>query len=406
MKKIAFPKAIPITLLIVVLSCFNACTTMHFKAIAPPPPAGKLRVAVLTITGNGGPSGWGLPHKEWSRVVVNMVGEYLQDTGIYNVVSTEDVDYAVGSQTLSADEYWWLKNDKALIKQYGKALYADYAMIISRQASDFDARRTYHYKYDIKFINVGTGRLYSAFDHLKHIRGNTGKNIEIVTKEIFPSLYKKIFYEAKGDLLATAMSKGRLMPAEETKKHATPEKEMAAAPPSLPKATSKISPATPDLSSADKRNKFEKRLENDLQNKTPVTDKTKLVVYDFNANEQLQVASLVLSEALREELFRLGNFLLVNRENIVQVMSELRLQQSGLVDEKQVVRLGKWLAANEAVTGMFTQFGNSYILQAKRTDITKMSTLGFGSLKCKAGQEEELLASLPDLARKIAGLEK
>ncbi|PKN96159.1 MAG: hypothetical protein CVU43_22175, partial [Chloroflexi bacterium HGW-Chloroflexi-5] len=225
-------------------------------------------------------------------------------------------------------------------------------------------------------------------------------------KEIFPSLYKKIFYEAKGDLLATAMSKGRLMPAEEIKKPGTPETETVIAPPSPPKALAKKSPPTPDIYSADKRNKFEKRLEKDLQNKTTGTDKTKLVVYDFNANEQLQVASLVLSEALREELFRLGNFLLVNRENMVQVMSELRLQQSGLVDEKQVVRLGKWLAANEAVTGMFTQFGNSYILQAKRTDITKMSTLGFGTLKCKAGQEEELLASLPDLARKLAGWEK
>jgi hypothetical protein len=88
------------------------------------------------------------------------------------------------------------------------------------------------------------------------------------------------------------------------------------------------------------------------------------------------------------------------------MMQELSLKQSGLVDEKQVLKLGKWLAANEAVTGRFAQFGNSYILQAKRTDITKMSTLGFGSLKCTAGQEEELLAGLPELARKIAGLKK
>jgi hypothetical protein len=35
-----------------------------------------------------------------------------------------------------------------------------------------------------------------------------------------------------------------------------------------------------------------------------------------------------------------------------------------------------------------------------------MNTLGFGSLKCTAGQEAELLAGLPELARKIAGLKK
>ena len=129
----------------------------------------------------------------------------------------------------------------------------------------------------------------------------------------------------------------------------------------------------------------------------------RIVVHDFNASEQLQVVSLILSEALREELFRLGNFSLVNRENLAQVMSENRLQQSGLVDETQVIKIGKWLGADEAVTGRLAQLGNSFILQVKRTDITTTSTLGFGYLKCTTGQEEELLVGLPELARKIAG---
>jgi hypothetical protein len=308
---------------------------------------------------------------------------------------------------------------------------------------------------------------------------------------MFPSMYRKLFSEAKGDLLATAIRKGRLMPTEEIKKPAAPETNLALVPPAEaepvpahpsllaekkpspavetlpkpippafkpsikeekpplstepllpktkadvsipkkdtalpsdkmikktipdvkedsvpPKMLAKISPPAPpaDLSSVAKRNEFEKKMENGLQNKTPVTDKNRLVVYDFSANEQLQVVSLILSDALREELFTLGVFSLVNRENLVQGMQELSLQQSGLVDEKQVLKLGKWLAANESVTGRFAQFGNTYILQAKRTDITTMNTLGFGSLKCAAGQEEELLAGLPELARKIAGLKK
>jgi hypothetical protein len=98
----------------------------------------------------------------------------------------------------------------------------------------------------------------------------------------------------------------------------------------------------------------------------------------------LQVVSLILSDASREELFKLGIYSLVNRENLVQVMQELSLLQSGLVDEKQAIKLGKWLSANEAVTGRIAQFGNSYILQAKRMDVTTMSTLGLGSLQCTA----------------------
>jgi hypothetical protein len=485
MKKITFWKIIPIIPLIVTLFCFNACTTIHFKAIAPPPPSPKLHVAVLSITGDGGKYGWAITHEKWSDLMLKITAEHLRDTGIYEVVPQKDVNYAVGTQTLSANEYWWLKNDCALLKQYGKALYADYAMIITRYAAT-----SMRYKYDIKFINIETGMRYSVSDTLVNT-GSYGRNIEIVTKEIFPSMYRKLFYEAKGDLIATAIRKGRLMPTEEIKRPAAPETTLALVPPAVakpvpappsvvaekkpspsvetlpkpihpatkppikeeklplsteplppktiadvstpkkdtvlpsdemikktmpdvkedsipPRMLAKISPPTPpaDLSSVAKRNEFEKKLENGLQNKTPIMDKTRLVVYDFNANEQLQVVSLILSDALREELFILGIFSMVNRENLVQGMQELSLQQSGLVDEKQVLKLGKWLAANEAVTGRFAQFGNTYILQAKRTDITTMNTVGFGSLKCTAGQEEELLAGLPELARKIAGLNK
>jgi hypothetical protein len=490
MKKITSWKKILIIPLIITLFCFNACTTIHFKTIAPPPPSTKLHVAVLTITGDGGKSGWGTPHDIWSNFMFKMTAEYLQDTGVYEVISPKDVNYAVGTQELSTDEYWWLKNDCALLKQYGKALYADYAMIITRYAHLSTGRMTTSYKYDLKLINIETGMLYSSSDYLVNL-GSYKRAVEIMTKKTFPSMYRKLFYEAKGDLLATAVRKGRLIPAQEIKTSAAPKTDLALAPPAAakpvpappsvvaekkpspavetlpqpilpateppikeeklplsteplppkttadvstlekdaalpsdemikkpipdakedtvpPKMLAKVSPPTPpaDLSSEAKRNEFEKKLGNGLQDKTPVMDKTRLVVYDFNANEQLQVVSLILSEALREELFMLGIFSLVNRENLVQVMQELKLQQSGLVDEKQVLKLGKWLAANEVVTGRFAQLGNSYVLQAKRTDITKMSTLGLGSLKCTAGQEEELLAGLPELARKIAGLKK
>ena len=89
---------------------------------------------------------------------------------------------------------------------------------------------------------------------------------------------------------------------------------------------------------------------------------------------------------------------------MMQVMEEMKLQQSGLVDDKQIVELGKWLAANQAVTGRLAALGNSYILQAKRTDVKTMGTLGLGTLKCASGQEEELLSGIPVLARKLIGM--
>ncbi|MDD5207276.1 MAG: hypothetical protein PHS17_17755, partial [Desulfobacterales bacterium] len=92
----------------------------------------------------------------------------------------------------------------------------------------------------------------------------------------------------------------------------------------------------------------------------------------------------------------------VNRENMLQLMDELKFQQTGLVDEKQAVQLGKGMAANQVVTGRLGPLGGSYLLQAKRIDVQSLGTRALGSLKCKQGEEELLLEQLPALAKKLA----
>ena len=142
-------------------------------------------------------------------------------------------------------------------------------------------------------------------------------------------------------------------------------------------------------------------MEKALSAETMAEGRTRLAIYDLESPEPFKTVALILSEALREELFRLGRFTLVNRENIVQVMNEMGLQQTGLVDEKQAVQAGKGMAARQIIMGKFGILGNTSILQAKRIDVETQGTLALSSLKCALGKEEELLSSLPDLARKL-----
>jgi hypothetical protein len=484
--------------LLFTLFLFTACAGVNLKTIPAPPPTAKLRVYTVAISNKPESRPWhyAVPHEKFESLMVNQVGQYLRETAIYDVVPKEDIKAVLGMQTPGDDAFWWFRNDCALLKQVGKAVHADYAMIVARY---------YHINatYKLILVNLETGMQYSASDIL--IVSFDGSNAQRGTK-LLQSLYKKLFYDAKGDLLATAVRKRRLLLGKEVKKPAAPDSKLALASPSLPQAVAapppkpvpssskplekekvsppgppaisqpvsavkppiiekrpalteeplkpktpveipipkasvlakqpestvkktsdlkkdmdapkvfaKASPAPPstqqsaqtpqaDLTASAKRRDFEKKLESELRGATPETEKARLVVYDFNALENLSVVSLILTEALREELFMLDQYLLVNRENLQQVLQELNLQQSGLVDEKQIVKLGKWLAANEAVTGRLSSLGNTYILQAKLTDIRTMDTLGLGSLKCAAGQEEELLKGMPGLARRLVGL--
>jgi hypothetical protein len=480
--------------------CLNACSTVRLNAIPRPPPSAKLRVFVQVISEE--PQGrwrYSNTNDEFERIMTAGVDRYLQATGVYEVINKEETQAVLGTRAPGSEQYWWVKKDYALLRQAGKALYADYAMIIIRSIS-------LNLTLKMVLINIETGTQYTASDTVLVVHSP-----DIVVKRariVLQTQYRQIFYDAKGDLLAAAIRKGRLMPEGETKMPAPPEtklalvtppapqivpatpgvaiekkptpvaearqktappispaqeeakapiqpppKPMIESPPApgerppltletprakapveesvlpsppvtrlpdttgkqpipdmkkdtvLPKVIARIGPAPqPEVKATEKRKEFEKKLEHDLLTETPATDKAKLVVYDFDTVDRLSVVALILTDALREELFILGRFSLVNRENMMQVMQELKLQHSGLVDEKGIVELGKWLAANQAVTGRLAMLGNSYVLQAKRTDIRTMGTLGLGTLKCSAGQEEELLSGIPVLARKLVGM--
>ena len=128
-----------------------------------------------------------------------------------------------------------------------------------------------------------------------------------------------------------------------------------------------------------------------------------LAVYDLNTVEPYKVIAAILSEALREELFKLGRFNMVNREDMVKILGEMALQMTGLVDEKEAVRAGRGLAAQQIVLGNYGVLGKTSVLQSKRVDVETHSALGIGSLQCDFGKEDELLQHMTDLARKLAG---
>ena len=436
--------------------CTVAQAAIRMGELPLPPPGAKLRVFVLPLTEGNGPRGlWQIPHQDYARNMSQLTEKFLDATGIYEVVPEKDIHCLLGDQAVVSWQWRW--NDYTLARKAGRALYADYLMILERSYA-------VHLKWQMMLINMETGKLYEVSDYVPMIKQDR-KSVLDQYKSIVRTSYRQIFSIAKSDMLATAIRKGRSerptpvsLPDRESiagLPAAPPaDRESVAGPPAAPPAVGHIPPSaepvtdsrkmtpSPPATAQAKMRKEElppmtpapdgekataqaKRGKEELPRMTPAPDgekttakenelksgrpegpaepgKFKLVVYDFEANESLKVAALILVESLREELVRLGRFTLINRENIVQVLQELKLQQSGFVDEVNAARMGKWLAASDAVTGRFNVLGNTCLLQAKLTDITTMVTLAMKSLKCKVGREEELLDGMAELARQLS----
>jgi hypothetical protein len=432
---------LPIVFLILTFMCLNACATaqVKFGAIPAPPPTNKLRVFILPVSGSA-PGGmdklWGRPHEEWKKSVIRGFTQSLQSTGIYEVVSEKEVEAVLGAQKFT--DWQWQREDLSLLKRVGKALHTDYVFMTSR----IGGANPWFYESRQACVNIESGRLFTHSFYTTYKAGLSYQEQIAYGESQFGENYRALFSRVKEDLLATALRKGSLWPTEAAPLPVLPPPQPASATkpesPSagpLPKVLRE--PKVPDSSLAlPPRNaatadppggKGDDTLGVGVQRQTAPTGawqatepgrtlgalagtnrpeesnkgRKRLVVYDFEAAEQLRVVSMILTEALREELFLLGRHTLITRENSLQVMEEYKLQQSGMVDEKQIAELGKWLAASESVTGRFAQMGGTYILQAKITDVTTLETLGVGSLRALQGNEGELLARMPDLARRL-----
>lgn len=388
------PRYFIVTTILFFLLCGSLSAEVRISSLPQPPPTAKLRVFVVAVTTESKafskhPILWQVSQEEMDRRHRQSINERLNRQGIYEVIPPDDIQAVLGNQIITSRE--WKARNWALAKQVGKALYADYVIMTERS-------RVLHLQFDTKLVNLNTGKQFEASDYIpsdmmRQLTRDQGKQ---AGAEAFKIQFRQIFQQSKGDLLQTAIRKG---------KSAAKELPPAALPPvklqQPPAKTDASQDGVTDSKISEKQLAFEKELEQALSPKKTKNDRPHLVVYDFDTAERMKVVGLILTEALREELYNLGGFVVVNRENILKIMDEYKLQQSGLVDENQAIKVGKWLAANEAVTGNLAMLGNTSILQVKRIDIKTLGNIALGSLKCPTGHEDELLDQMPQLAHKL-----
>jgi len=415
-----------------------SCAEVRLQTLTAPPPTAKLRVyiQVLTATEN---TFWIRPHQVFEQETIRNTAKMFQERGIYEVVSQDDINAVLGGRR-GLKKRDWARKDWGLAKQVGQAVHAEYALFVVRSKS---AGTVY---FEMVLINTETEKKF-------RVLARAPARHEIPLEEyvkVFRIFYRELFRSAKEDMLATAIRKGRfemagtsvpmasqpaLSPVSaaptETRPSTPPplikssavEKPTAAAkpgapqspPPPIPPLSASGEPTVPkpapsDISlspSSDQSSsfttEFQVDLEKALQAEIRIEGRRQLAVYDLESGAQYKIVALILSEALREEIMKLDLFRLVNRENIVKVLEEMALQQTGLVDEKEAVKAGKGLAVQQIVLGRYGTLGKISVLQAKRVDVETQGALGIGSLKCDVGREDELLRHMAELAKEISG---
>ena len=84
--------------------------------------------------------------------------------------------------------------------------------------------------------------------------------------------------------------------------------------------------------------------------------KPRLAVREFENKAGGGVPAAAITEMMTTELYEAGLFTLVEREKLNYVADEIRLSQSGLMDESTAPELGKIKGARYSMTGAVTEY--------------------------------------------------
>ncbi len=125
-------------------------------------------------------------------------------------------------------------------------------------------------------------------------------------------------------------------------------------------------------------------------------DKPRLAVLNLEARNVTKDFAVSVTELLITELSAVGEFVVVERQQIEKIMKEQTLQQSGLASDTGSLELGKLLAANKTIAGSVASFDFGKVITIRLINVQTGTVELSDSQIC--GSESKLFDATKTLA--------
>jgi len=140
------------------------------------------------------------------------------------------------------------------------------------------------------------------------------------------------------------------------------------------------------------------------QEESPSESKTTTAVVDFDGLGITSMESIALTQRLVGEMVNTNVFILVDRSQMEEVLSEKGFQQSGCTSAECAVEIGNLLGVQQMVTGSFGKIGETYTIEAKLFSV-ETSEMIRAVNKTYEGAVDGLITQVEIVAWDLAGIE-
>ncbi len=130
--------------------------------------------------------------------------------------------------------------------------------------------------------------------------------------------------------------------------------------------------------------------------------KTKMpvAVLDLAAKGVPTTVANAVSDIIRSEFTNFGNFNLIERAQMKEILREQAVQMTGCTDSSCAVQFGRLLAAHRIVVGEINHIGGKFILTARYVNVENGESLA--STRKEAPRLGKITETAVDLAKDLA----
>jgi hypothetical protein len=122
-------------------------------------------------------------------------------------------------------------------------------------------------------------------------------------------------------------------------------------------------------------------------------EKQRIAVSATTGNADAAIRNAI-EEALLESLSSENNYILVERAKLTEVQQEQEIQQSGFVDDEQMVEIGRMAGAQIVLLSSVNLIGGNYLVNYRTVDVSAGTVLDKGRRTANAGTLLDMINAL------------
>jgi TolB-like protein len=130
-------------------------------------------------------------------------------------------------------------------------------------------------------------------------------------------------------------------------------------------------------------------------------NKPTIAVLNLEARNVGQETAEAVADILSTELFNSQRFKVIERQAIMRILEEQKLQMTGVTDMSQAVEIGKVLNVEKILIGSVSRLGDNYIINTRLVNV-KTGALELAQNAVSKRGEEGLTEAITDLVDKMS----